>query len=250
MFALSGFYNRWWRYVSTRDMWTALRGVTLAVPKGKIVTVLAAIGIPGACLLHGYVGFLFGALKSNPWWSTPLMPIVFLFSAIVSGIALVLLTYMVTCVVKRVSIDTRCVDTIAKYLARSYPVPLVVWDLKTRSRLHPVTLWCGLLLVLSGPARLLLARTDAGARPVRLLGVGTHGLVAALEALPEQLRLGPPVVAANRERSGGEVPSCRHQRRRRVVRLRHRGSRGARHELLRHRRADGRQHECPVDRDV
>ena len=30
MFALSGFYNRWWRYVSTRDMWAALRGVGLA----------------------------------------------------------------------------------------------------------------------------------------------------------------------------------------------------------------------------
>ena len=29
VFALSGFYNRWWRYVSTRDMWTALRGVVL-----------------------------------------------------------------------------------------------------------------------------------------------------------------------------------------------------------------------------
>ena len=30
VFALSGFYNRWWRYVSTRDMWTAFRGVVLA----------------------------------------------------------------------------------------------------------------------------------------------------------------------------------------------------------------------------
>ncbi len=30
VFALSGFYNRWWRYVSTRDMWGALRGVALA----------------------------------------------------------------------------------------------------------------------------------------------------------------------------------------------------------------------------
>jgi FlaA1/EpsC-like NDP-sugar epimerase len=29
VFALSGFYNRWWRYVSTRDMWAALRGVVL-----------------------------------------------------------------------------------------------------------------------------------------------------------------------------------------------------------------------------
>jgi FlaA1/EpsC-like NDP-sugar epimerase len=30
VFALSGFYNRWWRYVSTRDMWGAFRGVVLA----------------------------------------------------------------------------------------------------------------------------------------------------------------------------------------------------------------------------
>ena len=30
VFVLSGFYNRWWRYVSTRDMWGAARGVTLA----------------------------------------------------------------------------------------------------------------------------------------------------------------------------------------------------------------------------
>jgi FlaA1/EpsC-like NDP-sugar epimerase len=29
VFALSGFYNRWWRYVSTRDMWVTLRGVVL-----------------------------------------------------------------------------------------------------------------------------------------------------------------------------------------------------------------------------
>src|SRR3982750_1365753 len=48
---------------------------------GRIVTI---IGIPSAFLLHGYVGFIFGSIKANPWWSTPMMPIVFLFSAIVS----------------------------------------------------------------------------------------------------------------------------------------------------------------------
>ncbi len=31
VFVVSGFYNRWWRYVSTRDMWSALRGVSLGV---------------------------------------------------------------------------------------------------------------------------------------------------------------------------------------------------------------------------
>ncbi|RDI74213.1 putative nucleoside-diphosphate sugar epimerase [Gaiella occulta] len=30
VFALAGFYNRWWRYVSTRDMWGAVRGVAFA----------------------------------------------------------------------------------------------------------------------------------------------------------------------------------------------------------------------------
>ncbi|MFL5928633.1 MAG: nucleoside-diphosphate sugar epimerase/dehydratase, partial [Gaiellaceae bacterium] len=30
VFVLFGFYNRWWRYVSTRDMWAAARGVTVA----------------------------------------------------------------------------------------------------------------------------------------------------------------------------------------------------------------------------
>jgi FlaA1/EpsC-like NDP-sugar epimerase len=29
-FVVFGFYNRWWRYVSTRDMWGAARGVTVA----------------------------------------------------------------------------------------------------------------------------------------------------------------------------------------------------------------------------
>src|SRR6266702_6667236 len=63
------------------------------------------IGIPSAFLLHGYVGFIFGSVKANPWWSTPLMPVVFLFSAMVSGIAAVLLLYMLTSKLRRTRID-------------------------------------------------------------------------------------------------------------------------------------------------
>src|SRR4030042_3398844 len=62
----------------------------------KAVKIITIIGIPSAFLLHGYVGFIFGSVKANPWWSSVLMPVVFLFSAIVSGIALMLLLYMVT----------------------------------------------------------------------------------------------------------------------------------------------------------
>jgi len=80
---------------------------------GYIVTV---IGIPSAFLLHGYVGFIFGSIKANPWWSTPLMPIVFLFSAMVSGIAAVMVLYVVAMKLRRTPIDMRCLDTIARYL--------------------------------------------------------------------------------------------------------------------------------------
>jgi len=78
--------------------------------------VITLIGIPSAFLLHGYVGFIFGSVKANPWWSTPLMPIVFLFSAIVSGIATVMLLYMAATTLRQATIDMRCLDTIARYL--------------------------------------------------------------------------------------------------------------------------------------
>src|SRR5512140_2499510 len=61
----------------------------------KVGYIITVIGIPSAFLLHGYVGFIFGSVKANPWWSTPLMPIVFIFSAMVSGIALVMMMYVV-----------------------------------------------------------------------------------------------------------------------------------------------------------
>ncbi|MCJ7499687.1 polysulfide reductase NrfD, partial [bacterium] len=82
----------------------------------KMVKFLAAIGIPGAFLLHGYVGFLFGALKSNPWWSTPLMPIIFIFSAVVSGIAALIVMYQVAMKLKGLIIDRACIDTMCGWL--------------------------------------------------------------------------------------------------------------------------------------
>jgi Ni/Fe-hydrogenase subunit HybB-like protein len=82
----------------------------------KIVTVLAAIGIPSACFLHGYVGFLFGAIKANPWWSTALMPIIFLFSAIVSGIAAMILMYQIAMSLKGLPIIRETVATMARWL--------------------------------------------------------------------------------------------------------------------------------------
>ncbi len=88
----------------------------------KVGFAVTVIGIPSAFLLHGYVGFIFGSIKANPWWSTPLMPIVFLFSAMTSGIAAVLLLYMATSKAKKTAIDMRCLDTIAKYLFYTFVI--------------------------------------------------------------------------------------------------------------------------------
>ena len=56
---------------------------------------MAAIGIPVACFLHGYAGFIFGSVKANALWMTPLMPVIFICSAVVSGIALCILCYVI-----------------------------------------------------------------------------------------------------------------------------------------------------------
>jgi Ni/Fe-hydrogenase subunit HybB-like protein len=62
------------------------------------------------------VGFIFGSIKANPWWSSPLMPVVFIFSAMVSGIAGVMLLYMALTKLRKQKIDIHCVDTIAMYM--------------------------------------------------------------------------------------------------------------------------------------
>ncbi len=82
----------------------------------KAIQFITIIGIPSAFLLHGYVGFIFGSVKANPWWGSVLMPIVFLMSAIVSGIALVILLYMVLMGIRREPIDMACLDKITSYL--------------------------------------------------------------------------------------------------------------------------------------
>lgn len=80
---------------------------------GRIITI---IGIPSAFLLHGYVGFIFGSVKANPWWSSVLMPIVFLFSAMVSGIALMILVYIVTTMFRWKQLSMACLNKLAEIL--------------------------------------------------------------------------------------------------------------------------------------
>jgi predicted membrane protein len=57
----------------------------------RAVGFLAGLGIPVACFLHGYAGFIFGSVKANALWMTPLMPV----------IALCIITYIVTMEIRK-----------------------------------------------------------------------------------------------------------------------------------------------------
>jgi Ni/Fe-hydrogenase subunit HybB-like protein len=106
------------------------KSVKLDDKLGYIVTV---IGIPSAFLLHGYVGFIFGSIKANPWWSTVMMPIIFLFSAMVSGIALVMVLYVVINYIRKQKIDMLCLDTIAKYL---FYIIIIDFTMESLDQIH------------------------------------------------------------------------------------------------------------------
>ncbi len=107
-------WRRWlYRILTLGSQNVSERALHIDERVGWLITL---IGIPSAFLLHGYVGFIFGSIKANPWWSSPLMPVVFIFSAMVSGIAAVMLLYMVLMRLRRQPIDMSCVDTIAQYL--------------------------------------------------------------------------------------------------------------------------------------
>ena len=107
----------------------------LAVDK-KLIKVLSFIGIPAAFLLHGYVGFIFGAIKANPWWSTPLMPVIFLLSAIVSGIALLIVLYVVVTKIRKAPLDYTCLHTLALWLVGFLCVDVVLEGLEVYTMLY------------------------------------------------------------------------------------------------------------------
>ena len=57
----------------------------------KLTKIVGLIGIPLAITVHGYTGFILALAKARALWNTALMPILFLVSAMVSGIAMMIL---------------------------------------------------------------------------------------------------------------------------------------------------------------
>ena len=100
---------------------------------GHAITI---IGIPSAFLLHGYVGFIFGSIKANPWWGNVLMPVIFIFSAIVSGIALCVFLYMAVTWARGLRLDENCLDAMGKFLFYALTVDFAIEALDWIHRLY------------------------------------------------------------------------------------------------------------------
>jgi Ni/Fe-hydrogenase subunit HybB-like protein len=101
----------------------------------KLGYIITVVGIPSAFILHGYVGFIFGSIKANPWWSTPLMPIIFLFSAMVSGVSLVMFVYMAVSWFRKKVIEVNVLDTIGKFL---FFILLLDFTLEALDQIHRI----------------------------------------------------------------------------------------------------------------
>jgi len=110
---MKGFMGHLYRLLSLYSNDTSPQAIAFDKKASKFVTI---IGIPSAFLLHGYVGFIFGSIKANPWWSSVLMPIVFLMSAVVSGIAMVMIIYTVISMLRNEKPDMACIDKVSTYL--------------------------------------------------------------------------------------------------------------------------------------
>jgi len=118
----------------------------------KIVKTLASIGIPVALMLHGYVGFLFGSIKANPWWSTPLMFIIFIFSAVVSGVAVLIFLYQFVHWLKKKAIDQGALDAMARLLWGFMIVAVVLEMMELLSLAYEQTeRWAILHYLITGP---------------------------------------------------------------------------------------------------
>lgn len=118
----------------------------------KIISFLAAIGIPMACVLHGYVGFIFGGIKANPLWATPLMPLIFLLSACVSGIAGIIVAYTLIMKFTGQPLDVNCIRTCVKFLWGFFILDFVFEMLELFSHFYMATHhWHTLEALYSGP---------------------------------------------------------------------------------------------------
>ncbi len=80
----------------------------------KIIKILTGIELIAAWCLS-YVSFLFGVVKSNPWWNTTILPVSFVFGGLAAGGAMVLLLYLAFTRAYGIERKPNIISTVANY---------------------------------------------------------------------------------------------------------------------------------------
>lgn len=96
----------------------------MASPADKKLKIMGMITIPLAVSVHAYTGFVFGVVKAKALWNTALMPGYFLTSAILSGVGLLVLVYLVLSKRHQVIPDPGLLKTLANMM-----IGIIVLDL-------------------------------------------------------------------------------------------------------------------------
>lgn len=169
----------------------------------RILRVLAMVGLVGAIALHTVTAWILGLIKARPGWYGAIMAPLFIVSATVSGLALLLASVVFCRRVLRLPIEARVIQSLGKLLAAAIPVlgyflfaelltvlyarepaALRVFDEMMFGRYAPV-FWGNLILGLVAPMALLSVALLRGADPPATAGrrVSSETLIGIAAAL-------------------------------------------------------------------
>jgi len=124
----------------------------------KRTKIFGLIGIPLALLVHGYTGFILALGKARVLWNTAIMPPIFLVSAMVSGIALMILVVIVKDFIlqRKKEPDRTLIYALGKFLVASIVLDLLLIGIDLSVLLTSTTeAYMAALMLLDGQFSLL-----------------------------------------------------------------------------------------------
>jgi len=126
----------------------------------KRTKIFGLIGIPLALMVHGYTGFILALGKARVLWNTAIMPPIFLVSAMVSGLAMMILVVIIKdyFIQRKKENDPTLLYDLGKFLVVSIVLDLILigTDLTVLLTSHTEAYMAALMLLKGGFAQLFL----------------------------------------------------------------------------------------------
>lgn len=126
----------------------------------KKTKIFGLIGIPLALMVHGYTGFILALGKARVLWNTAIMPPIFLVSAMVSGLAMMILVVIIKdyFIQRKKENDPTLLYDLGKFLVVSIVLDLILigTDLTVLLTSHTEAYMAALMLLKGGFSHLFL----------------------------------------------------------------------------------------------